>query len=346
MTNNNDSISLDLLDTHSLQLAAEQMCSKAKVREMVREDIYECEELVAKLHMTSVSIIRWANEDHYDAKKRSLETLLEVDIESMLIDILAILLVAYPPHVPFELTAVIGLVKNCLPYPNEDEQIKRCGEVIFHMANCDLLGMRPAFASPTGTITVYNKYSIGGDTAKYINQMRFTPPMVCKPLEVTKANESGYLTKGHGKKVLKPKHMHNFPINLVSINKFNQTALTIDTELLELIEDKMKIAKPKAKKKYEAEVNKNKPTKIKSLESRQRDFDKLKQETAEVCENLIAAGNVFHLTHFYCGRGRTYSNGYHVDYQGNPFRKAMVSFVETAPVGISDEERSFFEVSL
>ncbi len=43
---------------------------------------------------------------------------------------------------------------------------------------------------------------------------------------------------------------------------------------------------------------------------------------------LMMHSNVFHMTHKYDKRGRTYSQGYHVNYQGNPWNKACIEFAD------------------
>ena len=323
---------------HDYQMMMETKYSKSNIREYVRKDIEECSDLMAKINICVVDITRWIDAEHYDSKKESLQLFKEINVEDMIIDIMALMLTAYPLHVAFDLTAAVGLVNRCLPHKENSERVKRCGEILYHMANSDLVTMRPAYANSKNVITVANKYSIGGDTAKYINLSRFTPPLVCEPNEIKSARDSSYLTK-QSFAVLKSKHAHDYEINLVSINKFAQTPFSLDKETLYLIEDQIKAKK---KKKYDTNAT------VANAEQKEKAFDKLTLTTAEVCADLIKAGNRFFFDPFYCGRGRTYCRGYHVNMHGNSFRKSMLNFadpVDMDQTGI-DEYREMFEVTI
>lgn len=62
------------------------------------------------------------------------------------------------------------------------------------------------------------------------------------------------------------------------------------------------------------------------------------QDSYKVCRELIAKGNKFWMTHRPDFRGRLYSQGYHVNTQGNSFRKAIVELAEPEIVeGWQDE---------
>ena len=320
------------------QLMMETKYSKANIRNYVRQDISGCADLMAKINICVVSIVRWINEDHYESKKTSLKVFLEVDIEEMIIDIMALMLTAYPLNVQFDLTAAVGLVNKCLPQKSDSERIKRCGEILFHMASNDLVNMRPAFASAKGVITISNKYSIGGETAKYITLSRFTPPMVCEPNEIKRCKDSAYLTKQQFS-ALKGKHQHDGEINLVSLNKFIQTPFSLDIETLMMIEDYIK---PKKKKKYDTNAV------VANTTQKEKAFESLTLTTAEVCSDLVKAGNRFYFDGFYCGRGRTYCRGHHVNMHGNSFRKSMLNFADPVQVDPSsvEEYRDFFEITL
>ena len=62
-----------------------------------------------------------------------------------------------------------------------------------------------------------------------------------------------------------------------------------------------------------------------STPQKERQFSVLREQTYDVCKLLIQSGNDFHFTHKVDKRGRTYSNGYSVNYQGNSFRKSIIN---------------------
>ena len=313
---------------HDYQLMLEAKYSKANIRDYVRNDVYGFEELMVKINMCVVDIQKWIDSDHYPQKAKSLETFNECDLEVMLVDILSLMLTAYPVGVSFELTAVIGLVNRCMPHSNEYERIKRCGEILYFMAESDIINMNPAFTSASNTITVSNIYALGGSTAKYIALSRFTPPMVCPPKIVKSARDSGYLTK-QDFQVLKPKHMHDDYINLYSLNKFMQTAFSIDVQTMLITQDVLKTKSSKDDSKVDRE-------------DKEKAFEVLQVGTAEVCAHIVRSGNVAFFAAYYCGRGRTYCRGYHVNAHGNSWRKAILNFKESAHVEVDESLRDLF----
>lgn len=300
---------------YDYQMMLENKYSKANIRQYILEDIKGCKELMDKLHICSMDVINWANKEHYQSKHESLGMLRDMsqdEIKDLLIDMMSMILTQ---SYRMEITAAVGMVAGFMPWDDYKVAIKRAAELLFHLANCDIINMTPAFISDTDTVLISNNYSIGGETAKYIEMSKFTPPMVCVPQTVKSSRDSGYLTKQKFA-LLKGKHQHNYPVNLSAMNKFNQIPLTLDIEYLKAVED-------------EIELSVEEP---KEIEKQQHQFDRYRLETYDVCMDMIRAGNEFYETHFWCGRGRTYVRGYHINSQGNSYRKAMVNFAEHTPI--------------
>lgn len=308
------------------QMMLENKYSKANIRKYILKDISECEEMMDKLHICTMEVIQWADEPHYESKHASLAVLREMEpeeVQGLLVDMMSMILTQ---SYQMEITSAVGLVAGFMPWDDYLVKIKRASELLFHLANCDLINMSPAYLSETETILISNKYSIGGDTAKYIELSKFTPPMVCVPEPVKSTRDSGYLTKQQFA-LLKSKHQHSMPVNLEAINKFNSIPLTLDIEFLKMVQDEIAIA-------VGDEVD---------VDKRQQAFEKYTLETYEVCMDIIRAGNEFYETHFWCGRGRTYSRGYHINSQGNSYRKAMINYAEAAELNEDiDDWKQFF----
>lgn len=311
---------------YDYQLMMENKYSQSNIRKYILKDIQECREIMDKLHICVIDIKKWADKPHYESKYKSLAVIREMTEEGLrdlLLDMMSVLLTQ---SYKMEITSAVGLVSGFMPWEEYTVKIKRAAELIYHLANCDLINMSPAYLSETETILISNKYSISGDTAKYIEMSRFTPPMVCEPVKVKSVHDSGYLTKQRFS-LLKSKHKHNYPVNLIAINKFNAIPLSLDIDFLKEVEDSIKME-------VGDEID---------VEKREKLFNQYKLETYEVCMDVIRAGNVFYETHFWCGRGRTYSRGYHINSQGNSYRKAMINFAEPAVIDEDIEQyKDFF----
>jgi DNA-directed RNA polymerase len=50
---------------------------------------------------------------------------------------------------------------------------------------------------------------------------------------------------------------------------------------------------------------------------------------------MFTAGNRFYMTHKYDKRGRTYSQGYHINPQGNDWNKAVIEFADKEVINVA-----------
>ena len=97
----------------------------------------------------------------------------------------------------------------------------------------------------------------------------------------------------------------------------NQVALTINVDTARMVRNQWK----HLDKQKEDET-------AKDFQDRVAAFQKYDRNAREVMEMVFVAGDRFWLTHKYDKRGRTYAQGYHVNYQGNAWNKAVVEFAE------------------
>ena len=104
-------------------------------------------------------------------------------------------------------------------------------------------------------------------------------------------------------------------INKRAINKAQSVAWSINEDILHLLSDTLKPADEPLSAIEERE-------RVKAHTLRDR-------ETNVVIDYLLENDNKFYFGYKYDKRGRMYSQGYHVNPQGNEYRKAMLSFHDT-----------------
>lgn len=144
---------------------------------------------------------------------------------------------------------------------------------------------------------------------------QFPLPMVVKPEEVKTNKDVGYLTS-KGSIILKKNH-HTDDVCLDHINRMNSILFSLDVETATMVRNQWRnLDKPK-----DGETKED-------FEKRKRAFDKYDRTAYEVMDVLWEHGNQFHLTHKYDKRGRVYSQGYHVNYQGTDWNKAVIQLAE------------------
>ena len=158
-------------------------------------------------------------------------------------------------------------------------------------------------------------YDITADVQHEIDLYQYPLPMIVKPKELKSNRDSGYLTS-RDSIILRDNH-HMDDVCLDHMDDINSTALSINLDVLKTIKNSWR------------NLEAPKPDEERSdYYKRVKAFEKYDSCSKEVMEHLVLHGNRFHLTHRYDKRGRVYCQGYHVNYQGNPWNKAVVEFAD------------------
>lgn len=127
---------------------------------------------------------------------------------------------------------------------------------------------------------------------------------------------SHLLTKEHDSLILNNRNNPKSTLNNINkgvINKLQDVAWEINEDVLYHIEDTLKP-----------------DDSLSQLEQREREkaYALRNLETDNVIDYLLENGNKFYFGWKYDKRGRSYSQGYHVNPQGNAYRKAMLSYAD------------------
>lgn len=158
-------------------------------------------------------------------------------------------------------------------------------------------------------------HDIPADLQRQLDCFQYPLPMVCEPQEIRNNRDSGYLTT-KSSVILRNNH-HDNDVCLDHLNRMNRIALKINHYTATMIANRWR--------------NLDKPKELETLQDfqkRKRAFERFDATVRHVMHLLNEAGNRFFLTHKYDKRGRTYCQGYHVNYQGAPWNKAVVELAE------------------
>lgn len=215
------------------------------------------------------------------------------------------LLVQMALHKRTSLETLIGILRH---HFNDSQET---ADMILKAAACDLVD----YSSELNQFIV--RYTITDDVQKELDQFQFPLPMVIRPKRVDTNKDTGYLLNhGHGSIILKDNH-HMDDVCLDHINRVNRIRLTINEGTAFMIKNRWKnLDKPK-----EGESRDD-------FKRRKKAFEKYDSTALDVIKLLIQEGNMFYMTHKYDKRGRVYCQGYHVNYQGNPWNKAVIEFAD------------------
>jgi hypothetical protein len=145
--------------------------------------------------------------------------------------------------------------------------------------------------------------------------------MVVHPREVKDNHDTGYLLMRNSL-ILRDNH-HDEDICLDHINRVNDIKFSHDVDTAQMISNRWRnLDKPKDGETAD------------DFQKRVKAFEKYDRTAKEVIDLLTTHGNEFYLTHKYDKRGRCYCQGYHVNYQGAPWNKAVIELAdkETVPL--------------
>lgn len=155
--------------------------------------------------------------------------------------------------------------------------------------------------------------TISDDMQNMLNMYQYPLPMVVPPQELIENMQSAYLDSTNSV-ILKDNH-HEDDVCLDHLNNVNRIKFSINMDVVQFVRNQWRnLDKPK-----EGETTQD-------FEKRRRAFDKYDKSSKEVIKRLTDITDEFYLTHRYDKRGRTYCQGYHVNYQGTPWNKACVEF--------------------
>lgn len=211
------------------------------------------------------------------------------------------LLVQMALHKRCDLQTLIGLLDRHF------HNVQETADMLWVCAEADLVDWSPDLKI---FIACFN---IAKEVQEELDRYQFPLPMVVRPRKVRKNTETGMLLT-EGSLILKKNH-HDGDICLDHINRVNSIQLTINHNVANMIQNQWRnldVIKPGESRD--------------DFKRRKKAFEKYDRTAREVMDVVTKLSPVFYLTHKYCKRGRTHCQGYHVDYQGAPWNKAVVQF--------------------
>jgi hypothetical protein len=184
-------------------------------------------------------------------------------------------------------------------------------DMILKAAMADLLDWSPQLKQ------FVVKFTISADVQEELDRFQFPLPMVVPPLKVGTNKDTGYYLGGNSGSIILKKNHHNDDVCLDHINRLNAMKFVINNTVALMVKNKWRgLGKVK-----DGETRED-------FEKRKRQFEKYDRTAKDVMDTLRKHSDEFYLTHRYDKRGRSYCQGYHVNYQGTPWNKAVVELAE------------------
>lgn len=217
------------------------------------------------------------------------------------------LLIQMALHKRVGLAPLVGILKKHFETANDPAQT--CADMLERALEADLIQwMGSAFQF----IVVFD---ITAELQRELDMFQFPLPMIVQPRPVTNNREDGYITINRS--LLLKKTHHDDDICLDHINRVNKIAFVINFDTAQMVANKWRnLDRQKASET------------IIDFRRRKKAFEKYDRTAKDVLKLLLKESNKFYLTHKYDKRGRIYCQGYHVNYQGAPWNKAVIELAE------------------
>jgi hypothetical protein len=158
------------------------------------------------------------------------------------------------------------------------------------------------------------RWDISQDVQDDIDRYQYPLPMVVEPRILRNNKDTGYYTS-HNSVILRHNH-HDEDVCLDHLNSINRIKFRINQQVATTIKNRWR------------NLDKPKPDEEPGeYQKRVKVFEKYDRTAHDVLNHLgLSNEGEFWLTHKYDKRGRTYCQGYHVNYQAACWNKAVVEF--------------------
>lgn len=319
-----------------VQRVIEFTFSRKGIRRFILQDLNNYPNVLSLIDIAVEYIKDWANKLEYPSKTLDKIKLLNpyFDLRAMVFDLLSV--ICHKSYVQncVPLTAVCGDAVKYTPFgvvipeigeidPSKPDTpllahkraIKLTGCLYGLLGKLGLVNFISAQESPSETLAIRVPEYLSEHTITAIEISEILPPMVSLPMEIKHNGNSGYLTQDTAR-ITNRYFAHNENICLDVINMLNKTPFKINERILLEVEPVYKLPK------------KHLSMSKKALILDKNNWHKQLAITYRIAAMLLALGNKFWFEWFICYRGREYSRGYHLNIQGDDFRKAMLDFSE------------------
>ena len=220
------------------------------------------------------------------------------------------LLVQMVLHKRVQLPVLVGILRK-----HFGGDCQMTADAILMAAEADLVD----WSAPLLTFIV--RFDISQDVQDDLDRYQYPLPMVVPPKTLNNNHDTGYYTSRNSV-ILRDNH-HDNDVCLDHLNHMNRIKLRINSKTARMIQNRWRnLDKPKP-----GEDRKDYLKRVKA-------FEKYDRTARDVMVHLDIADSLshdeddagFYLTHKYDKRGRVYCQGYHVNYQGTPWNKAVIEF--------------------
>lgn len=190
-------------------------------------------------------------------------------------------------------------------------QLQLCADSIMRSVEAGFLYWSP------DTENFVVRWSISTQSQEELDRFQYPLPFVVLPAEIKANSDTGYHTIGTKGSVVLNGSADERDLCLDHINRVNRTEYALNPDVISFVQNSWK----------GVDRQKDDET-LEDFRKKQKAFEKYNRTSKEVIETLMMSGDRFWLTSRYDHRGRSYTQGYHVQPQGNAWNKACIQLAK------------------
>jgi hypothetical protein len=308
-----------------LQEKIEKTFSKKFIVQQAVDDLLTCESIVNKLNRGIEYVNSWLNKDHDVERELRLLAVRELDIKELVMQVVAC--ISLECQKPMKLVSIASLCARHLNMSDKVEAIHTMAEIIAVLGETDLFDNKK---TREGWIVI-SRVELDSEVTQYADNALYLPPLIIKPRKVRHNRDSGYITQRGESLILGfYENHHDDNICLDVINILNSNEYELDTDFINQYE--MEWSEP------EFEVGKHTHYEEEQITAMSKDYfeNYFKEQSQFFIKLMKHHGNSLYITNKVDKRGRVYSQGFHINPQGDSYHKAMLNLKHREiPTGLS-----------
>lgn len=295
-----------------IQEQVEQLFSKRNRREIILGELSQEEWFNNAVNESVVLIEEYYNKEYNEEKTNRIQRGLSeiIEREELPEFIEGIFLCTVETYAGIPIVSVAAMLAGKLPNLSKKNAIHTMAEILSILGKVDLYDVH---YGKYKQVCITNRINLNKDTKSILNKLMYLPPMISEPRIVSKNRDSYQYSLNEESLILGVKeNFHTGNIGLDVLNKLSQQVLAIDTDF----------------------ISNNKP--VKPEGANKDDWDAYIEQLEYVYE--IIGDNDMFITYKPDMRGREYSQGYHVNSQGNDYHKAVIELSRKEHVSLDDPD--------
>lgn len=300
-----------------MQRANEYRFARAHIDGYIRDFLLNDEEAVELINQGVELLEEYRNKEYsYESKNIRMEMVRDLDLKPI---VERIFIASVYAQLPEMLSGFVAKLVGAIGFEDRSDSAVTVAEMVAVLCELDLydLTQKGKFSA----WRIVSNIQLPEKLQEMVERSTYLPPVVCQPRKLVQNKQAIRETCEPESLILNNNH-HEGDICLDVLNKKNAVELCLNLEFLCSVEEE--------------------PSPDRVLETREQmdSWLMFKKHSHEMYKLMAQQGNRFHLLHKVDKRGRIYAQGYHINTQGSPYKKAMLDLYNKEKVtGVPDHLR-------